>query len=628
MARAIFAIVALVPLSVLATDEGPKPPGQAPQPSTSFSISGTVKGDPIGNVTVTLTGPTIKKTTADSRGEYRFGELARGKYTVTPSLAGYEFLPSSSEVDVQKDVAGQDFTIVNSTISGVVSGDTVKGVTVKLSGTKYPTRISKITEEKGSFSFPYLPNDSYTLTASLEGHFFTPAITTVPVNAEVKFAATRTEQMVLNSISGTVSGAATSGVTITLSGPTTGTAYTAASGSYSVPGLVNGKYTLTPSAPGLLFTPNSVSRTVSGNDQSQDFVATATQCAPPSVSFKWFGTRGSYMTTNAKFAFAPDDLSARTSAAASSLADASRSSPSTPKSPGIRLLGRQRQVLAEINDVGRLRHCGSDDKGGCVDQQVFLVEFGKGASLWDTGYRVSVEFTGLQNCLGQVIVEDVLVLEQHHLAIDVGVSFGLDPAGKFVPHFEMAVSANSRWLNWLYGDVDLRLTTLEATETTGQQPSLTSGAQTFDVAARSLWDVRFSSFTDQAWGLVVLGVGVRSVAPAEFTDVRRRFFGGARLQAVGYNAGEPAENFANTRAFLEFGYARDEFWKGTNENRIYVEGQIEIPSFGSKWVRLLVRMKIDKALGPTENPSEVRMSVLSSINPSTFGTLLGFSPKM
>jgi hypothetical protein len=104
-------------------------------------------------------------------------------------------------------------------------------------------------------------------------------------------------------------------------------------------------------------------------------------------------------------------------------------------------------------------------------------------------------------------------------------------------------------------------------------------------------------------------------------------FAGARVQVLGYNAGEPAENFANTRGFVELGYARDQFWSPGTQNRIYTEGQVEIPSFGSQFLRLLLRLKIDRAMGPPGGPSEVRISVLSSINPSVLGTLLGVSSK-
>jgi len=78
------------------------------------------------------------------------------------------------------------------------------------------------------------------------------------------------------SISGTVSGAISSGVTITVTGTATAAATTAANGSYSVTGLPDGSYTVTPSMAGYAFAPSSSAATVSGaNSTGKDFVATA-----------------------------------------------------------------------------------------------------------------------------------------------------------------------------------------------------------------------------------------------------------------------------------------------------------------------------------------------------------------
>ncbi len=66
------------------------------------------------------------------------------------------------------------------------------------------------------------------------------------------------------SISGTVSGAVASGVTMTLSGAGTGTTTTAADGSYTFSGRPNGSYTVTPSRTGYTFSPANSAVTVSG----------------------------------------------------------------------------------------------------------------------------------------------------------------------------------------------------------------------------------------------------------------------------------------------------------------------------------------------------------------------------
>ena len=78
-------------------------------------------------------------------------------------------------------------------------------------------------------------------------------------------------------ISGTVTlsgGGALQGVTITLSGTSSGTATTDASGNYSFTDLVNGSYTVIPSLAGYTFTPVSQAVTVNGaNATAINFIA-------------------------------------------------------------------------------------------------------------------------------------------------------------------------------------------------------------------------------------------------------------------------------------------------------------------------------------------------------------------
>lgn len=77
-------------------------------------------------------------------------------------------------------------------------------------------------------------------------------------------------------VSGTVSGAVTSGVTIILSGADSATTTTATSGNYIFSGAANGSYTITPSQTGYTFSPASVAITVNNaNITGQNFTATA-----------------------------------------------------------------------------------------------------------------------------------------------------------------------------------------------------------------------------------------------------------------------------------------------------------------------------------------------------------------
>ena len=77
-------------------------------------------------------------------------------------------------------------------------------------------------------------------------------------------------------LSGTIS-PALAGVTLTLSGTSSGTATSDVSGNYSFPGLINGTYTITPSKTGYAFSPVSQQVTVAGaNATAAAFAATQT----------------------------------------------------------------------------------------------------------------------------------------------------------------------------------------------------------------------------------------------------------------------------------------------------------------------------------------------------------------
>ena len=76
-------------------------------------------------------------------------------------------------------------------------------------------------------------------------------------------------------ISGAVSGAVTSGVTMTLSGAKSATTATATGGTYSFTGLAAGSYTVTPSLSGYTFSPASTAVTISTANATANFTATA-----------------------------------------------------------------------------------------------------------------------------------------------------------------------------------------------------------------------------------------------------------------------------------------------------------------------------------------------------------------
>ncbi len=125
-------------------------------------------------------------------------------------------------------------------------------------------------------------------------------------------------------ISGTVTlaaGGALSGVTITATGTSTATATTDTSGNYTLTGLVNGTYTLTPQLAGYGFTPTTLPVTVSGaNVPGQNFSARAGYTISGTVSLNTgaglqgvtITTFGATATTDTNGAYALDGLPAGT----------------------------------------------------------------------------------------------------------------------------------------------------------------------------------------------------------------------------------------------------------------------------------------------------------------------------
>lgn len=77
-----------------------------------YSISGTISPTAAGSgATVSLSGVSSARTTANSSGAYAFTGLASGAFVVTPSRAGYTFAPGTQSVTVNTaNVTGVNFT--------------------------------------------------------------------------------------------------------------------------------------------------------------------------------------------------------------------------------------------------------------------------------------------------------------------------------------------------------------------------------------------------------------------------------------------------------------------------------------------------------------------------------------
>ena len=209
-----------------------------------------------------LSGTACAATTADSSGAFAFSNLATGTYSLTPSLAGYTFTPTSRTVTINSSgVTDISFAATAQTqtysISGTITGS--GGATVALSGASSATTT---TNSSGAFTFSGLADGNYSLTPTKNGYTFAPTSLAITINGAnvtvVNF--TGTGNAATYSIGGTITPATIgAGVTVTLSGAGTARTAVGTDGSFNFTSLVDGTYTVTPSGVAATFSPSSQS---------------------------------------------------------------------------------------------------------------------------------------------------------------------------------------------------------------------------------------------------------------------------------------------------------------------------------------------------------------------------------
>lgn len=235
-----------------------------------YSVSGNIQLDGGGGfegVTVDLS-PGGGSAVTDVNGDYSIPGVFNGNYTITPSLAGYEFSPTELNITVaDADSIGNDFTgseIVAQTysISGAISVGTsfLQNVTITVEPGSHVTS----TDVNGLYSVADLAPGNYTVTPSKTGFLFTPPSASVEIVAsdltDVDFDAYPDNSGTFT-VSGIVNGppGGLSGATITLT-PQSGPPINGISGpggGYSIPDVPSGIYTATCSKSGWLITPSS-----------------------------------------------------------------------------------------------------------------------------------------------------------------------------------------------------------------------------------------------------------------------------------------------------------------------------------------------------------------------------------
>ena len=192
------------------------------------------------NFSATATGGAGGYVVADSSGNYTINGLAAGSHTVTPTKAGYTFAPPSTTIaSLSSNQVGVNFT---ATAGQVVTADA-----------------------SGNFEFDGLADGTYNISVAEAGSSFWPGSRQVTVQDAT---VTGINFFMAFTISGNVGQA---GVLVTyrgLQGMAQGSAISDSSGNFTLAGLPNDIYLITPSTPGWSFTPPRSSVTVSGANVS------------------------------------------------------------------------------------------------------------------------------------------------------------------------------------------------------------------------------------------------------------------------------------------------------------------------------------------------------------------------
>src|SRR6266403_4878819 len=110
-----------VVVTVLSVASSGSPFTVTPSCTNNCTLSGTVTGPWVSGVTISLTGTASASTTTAANGTYSFANLATGSYTITPTLAGYNYTPTPPTIAISSNTV-QDFVETSATSSFSISG--------------------------------------------------------------------------------------------------------------------------------------------------------------------------------------------------------------------------------------------------------------------------------------------------------------------------------------------------------------------------------------------------------------------------------------------------------------------------------------------------------------------------
>jgi len=280
---------------------------EAPAAWVPHTISGRVmddKGNPLPGATITAIGET--STQSDGNGYYTLTGLASKDYTISPSLPGYLFSPSSFSINLQDDLWNRNFTGTKSlgetySASGKIvdaQGQPLSGVTITVlpaasgnaSAAAAASQIS--TNELGEYTLQAAAGQEYTLMPEKPGYAFSPPTLLVvipkPDRTQASNTASALQEIVAASVplSASISGKISDEKNAPLSDVLVSTdcgvnASTAKDGTYQLSPPQGTNCTLTPIKNGVLFTPPQRQIQADGMIKDQNFQVNKNATALP-----------------------------------------------------------------------------------------------------------------------------------------------------------------------------------------------------------------------------------------------------------------------------------------------------------------------------------------------------------
>ncbi len=226
---------------------------QTSQNYTASAVTYTISGNAgVAGATLSWTDGTAKTTTADGSGNYSFAVSYNWSGTVTPSLTGYTFSPTSKTYgNVQSNQTSQNYTAA--AITYTISGNTgVGGATLSWTDGTAKTATA---DGSGNYSFTVSYYWSGSVTPSLTGYTFSPASKTY---TNVLANQTNQNYTALVPISGNTT---VPGAVLTWTDGTVKTTTADGSGNYAITVPYDWSGTVTPSLTGYTFSPANTAYT-------------------------------------------------------------------------------------------------------------------------------------------------------------------------------------------------------------------------------------------------------------------------------------------------------------------------------------------------------------------------------